>query len=439
MARRRTALFALAFTALIVVVASACGGAADEDLSSDGGEGLPSSSVAAPVDSDSASAENAPADAEAAPQVATEVEALGGDQREQVVASARKGNEKLAPRLIGNDSWINSEPLTLEGQRGKVVVIDFWTYTCINCIRTFPYLRDWHAKYADKGLVIIGVHTPEFEFEKKRENVIAAAEEYGLLYPIAQDNNFDTWHAYENRFWPAKYLIDKDGYIRYTHFGEGAYDETEKQIQDLLTEAGFAVSNIAIGSKPAPVIDPKATTSGPQEGLTRELYAGFERNIGALIANSPPYIVQEEYYQSQNSVTLYQDPGDHRNHFMYIHGLWLNDNEKLVHARETQDYEDYVLINFFAREVNLVMRPDNGIPFEVRLTIDGVPLPVEQAGADVRWDSDGNSYVSVDGPRIYNLVMLTQFGGHKLKMSSNSTDFALFAFTFGAYQDDNDR
>ena len=143
--------------------------------------------------------------------------------------TGRIGNELLAPELTQVFSWINSEPLTLEGLRGDVVLIDFWTYTCINCIRTLPYLKDWHDKYADLGLTIIGVHTPEFEFEKKKENVIDAVAEYGLEYPVVQDNDFGTWRAFENRYWPAKYLIDKDGYIRYSHFGEGAYQETEEE------------------------------------------------------------------------------------------------------------------------------------------------------------------------------------------------------------------
>src|SRR3989338_2253577 len=136
-----------------------------------------------------------------------------------------------APEFAGIATWINSEPLTLEELKGKVVLVDFWTYSCINCIRTLPYLKDWHEKYADDGLVIIGVHAPEFEFEKDEKNVQKAINDFGLKYPIVQDNDFATWRAYNNRYWPAKYFIDKEGYIRYTHFGEGAYDESEKVIQ----------------------------------------------------------------------------------------------------------------------------------------------------------------------------------------------------------------
>ena len=141
-----------------------------------------------------------------------------------------------APDFAGISKWINSEPLKIEQLRGKVVLVDFWTYTCINCIRTLPYLKDWDRKYRDKGLVIIGIHTPEFEFEKKYENVLKAVNDYQLKYPVAQDNSYATWSVYQNRYWPHKYLVDIDGYIRYDHIGEGAYEETEEMIQTLLNE-----------------------------------------------------------------------------------------------------------------------------------------------------------------------------------------------------------
>ena len=129
----------------------------------------------------------------------------------------------LAPEFGGIDAWINGKPLTMEELRGRVVLIDFWTYTCINCIRTYPYLKQWHARYADDGLVIIGVHTPEFDFEKIYENVVEATINEALAWTMAQDNDYVTWRRYSNRFGPAKYLIDKHGVVRYTHFGEGGY------------------------------------------------------------------------------------------------------------------------------------------------------------------------------------------------------------------------
>lgn len=146
----------------------------------------------------------------------------------------RGSNHALIPELSGITGWINTEPFTLQQLRGKVVLIDFWTYSCINCIRTFPYLKDWDQKYRDKGLVIVGVHTPEFEFEKKLHNVQDAAERFGLKYPIALDSNYKTWLNFNNRYWPAHYLLDQEGNLKSFHFGEGAYQETENEIRTLL-------------------------------------------------------------------------------------------------------------------------------------------------------------------------------------------------------------
>jgi cytochrome c biogenesis protein CcdA/thiol-disulfide isomerase/thioredoxin len=170
-----------------------------------------------------------------------------------------------APDFIAGGQWFNSDPLTIEGLKGKVVLVDFWTYTCINCQRTFPYLKSWHEKYQDLGLVIVGVHTPEFEFEKDGGNVQQALLDFGIKYPVMQDNDFATWRAYHNRFWPAKYLLDAKGQIRYTHFGEGDYDETEAMIQTLLQESG---------------VTPTAEINNPSYrtyGRTPEIYLGTLR------------------------------------------------------------------------------------------------------------------------------------------------------------------
>jgi cytochrome c biogenesis protein CcdA/thiol-disulfide isomerase/thioredoxin len=147
-----------------------------------------------------------------------------------------------APEFVEINHWINSQPLTMKDLKGKVVLVDFWTYTCINCIHTLPYVTDWYNKYHDQGFVVIGVHTPEFTFEHETSNVENAVKQYKIYYPVAQDNNYVTWGAYQNEYWPAEYLIDADGNLRYTHFGEGSYDETEKNIQQLLAEAEKSVS-----------------------------------------------------------------------------------------------------------------------------------------------------------------------------------------------------
>ena len=348
------------------------------------------------------------------------------------IVTPATGNEKTVPEIRGIESWINSEPFTFEEQRGKVVLVDFWTYTCVNCIRTLPFLKAWHEKYADKGLVIVGIHTPEFEFEKDRENVVEATEGFGLEWPIAQDNDFGTWRAFNNRYWPAKYLVDKDGLIRYTHFGEGAYDETELWIRGLLEEAGADLSDVSAGTLPEPRHAVSLRSMTRETGLTREIYAGFERNYNALLG-STPYVLHQEYYQDEDAEIFYTDPGDYRNHFLYLQGLWRNEAERLVHARETENYEDYLALKFNATSVNAVMSPISGVEYQVRVTLDDQPISPEAAGSDVMFDADGNGYIVVDSARMYHIVNLPEYASHELKLSSNSPEFSLFAYTFGAY------
>lgn len=217
-------------------------------------------------------------------------------------------NGPVAPEIIAGGGWFGSAPLTIKSLKGKVVIIDFWTYSCINCQRTLPYLKNWYEKYKDKGLVIIGVHSPEFEFEKKAENVAQAIKDFGITYPVVQDNDFATWRAYSNMYWPAKYFIDKNGIIRHTHFGEGEYDESERVIQELLKEAGS--------------------------------------NDVSLDINNPTYQnyarTPETYLGSKRS-----------NYLAKLTGNW---NVTEEYAVSTKD--DSLEITFEAKEVYLVMRPE---------------------------------------------------------------------------------
>ena len=452
--RRSILLMARAFV-LLAVVSVACGG--DTDGTSSDSAVQPASPTApvskATPESKSeapelrATTEAASPEETAVPEPAAPTATVVTPESAQAGASTKPlagltGSEPLAPELIETGKWINSEPFTLEEQRGKVVLIDFWTYTCVNCIRTYPYLRSWYEKYADKGLVILGVHTPEFEFEKIHENVVEAAERSDLRYPIVQDNEYGTWTAFNNRIWPAKYLIDKDGYIRYTHFGEGDYHETELAIRQLLIEAGADVSHVPDETAPAPEYASSALGDDPAINHTRELYAGYERNYGALQSGRvAPYILHREYYEKVDTDILYDDPyddpvettpGEHPNHFLFLKGLWRNEAESLVHARVTESYEDYIAIRFYATSVNAVMAPTSPDEVSVRVTIDDRPLASDEAGWDVMFDNDGNSFVLVDEERMYYLVNMDAFSGHDLKLGSNSM-FSLFAFTFGAY------
>ncbi len=332
---------------------------------------------------------------------------------------------ETAPEFTGTQEWFNSEPLTLQGllDGGEVVLVDFWTYSCVNCQRTLPYLRDWHAKYGDLGLTIVGVHTPEFRFEEDAENVRQAILEAGIEYPVVQDNDRRTWRAFDNRVWPAKYLIGADGTVFYRHFGEGAYDETEEAIRAALEAAGRDVAGVAVGGLPAPALD------GERQGMTRELYFGYERNY----SSSGVYAAQDEYYAQADTVIDFVDPGPPRApNVWYAQGLWNNADQAMVHSRDTDADEDYVTFEFTARAVNPVLSAPSG-GSEVVVELDGTPLTAEQAGPDVDWDDMGRSIVRIVDPRMYRVVELPERGTHVLTIFSRERGLSLYSVTFGSY------
>ena len=342
----------------------------------------------------------------------------------------------LAPDFAGIDTWIQSDPLSITELKGKVVLIDFWTYTCVNCLRTIPYLQEWHEKYKDHGLQIVGVHTPEFDFEKITTNVQNASDDLGVVWPVAQDNDFGTWRAYSNQFWPAKYLVDKDGVVRYTHFGEGGYDETELAIRELLRDAGADLSGINRSQDDGPEVIPAAYTEDPEERLTRELYGGWNRNY----TSTGQYIGHATYYDLPETTHEYVDPGNHFNQFLFLNGVWTSGLESIKHGRATEAYEDYIGLKFSARSANAVIDLEEGVePFKVKVTIEdkvsGIerPLAENEAGVDIVFE-DGETFLNVDEGRMYFVVSLPDFDDRELKFSSNSPDFGLFAMTFGAYE-----
>ena len=338
----------------------------------------------------------------------------------------------LAPELTGTQAWINSEPLKIQQLKGKVVLIDFWTYTCINCIRTFPYLKIWHSKYADDGLVIIGVHTPEFKFETELDNVRQAVADYGIGWAVVQDNDYETWQAYDNRFWPAKYLIDKRGVIRYQHFGEGAYKETENKIRDLLEEAGADLSLVEDPNVTNQPFDPEFLNNRRGE-ITAELYGGYKRNCSLAVILSNSSIANRPYCKSKDKVVLYEDSGEYDKHKLYLQGAWLAGESSLRHGRETTTFEDYMVLRFAAKSVNVVLRPEENKPFKVLATLDGEFLTESNKGQDVVIEKDGRSFLVVDKARLYSVIEAPKYGFYNLKLSSNSGDFAFYAFTFGVY------
>ncbi len=373
-----------------------------------------------------------PEDEEEAEQAETEPEP---DPRPSETERLRLRAEEIAADatvadLTGIVRWLNGEEtsIALELAKGNVVLIDFWTYTCINCIRTLPFLTEWHDKYAEHGLVIIGVHTPEFEFEKDPDNIRAAIAQYGIQYRVPQDDDYRTWRAFNNRYWPAKYLIGPTMDVRYLHFGEGDYHETEVAIREALIDAGRDVSGIPLGTTAVePVRDPDR---GRQ---TRELYGGTHRNYGRV-----QYAAQGEYYLQANADIFYEDIDTSReqreHHKWYLQGLWRNEPEAIVHARETQNLEDYLAFDFQARTVNVVLTvAEDGDPFDVFIEMDGRWLRSEEAGEHIRWDDQGRSYIRVTTNDLYRLVKLDVWSRHELKLRSNSDQLQIFAFTFGSY------
>lgn len=305
---------------------------------------------------------------------------------------------KQAPEIISGGAWINSDPLIITNLKNKVVLVDFWTYSCINCIRTLPHLRDWWEKYQTHGLVIIGVHTPEFEFEKSLSNLQTAVKDFELKYPIVQDNDYATWKAFDNRFWPAKYLIDKDGKIRYTHFGEGNYDETEKMIQTLLTEMGASISD-----------EIEASSKLDNSPRSPETYLGYSR-LDALVSEEK--IVMDEF-------TSYSTPEVVPFDFFALDGTW-----KVEREFSTPQAGGNLIMAFEGKQVFLIMRSDS--PTRVRINLDSEPVATTNQGEDVK-----NSLITVNKDRLYKLIKLPETGFHILWLEFLDPGTEVFAFTFG--------
>lgn len=303
----------------------------------------------------------------------------------------------LAPEIIPGGAWFNSDDLTLDKLKGKVVLIDFWTYSCINCQRTLPYLRNWYEKYGEDDFVIIGVHSPEFEFEKNKDNLQNAINDFELKYPIVQDNNFDTWRAYNNRYWPAKYLIDKDGFVRYYHFGEGNYDETEKAIQELLEENSNKKINSDIKNQEYEIYS-----------KTQELYLGYSR-IEYLKTDSKLI---------KNEVSEYTAPKVLNSGEFNFLGNW-----KIAEEYANPQKNAKLNLNFEAKKVFLVMRKKNKENAKVKVYLDG---KMQYFGKD---NKDG--IVTVEKDTLYELINLDSSGKHYLKLEFLDGNAELYAFTFG--------
>ncbi len=338
-------------------------------------------------------------------------------QKEGVVSIASagigesEGKYPRAPEFAGLAGWINSEPLSMEILRGKVVLLDFWTYSCINCIRTLPYLTMWHEKYSDVGLVIIGVHTPEFFFEEKYENVKMAVDKYGLNYPVALDNDAVVWRAYDTRYWPTKYLVDANGNIRYKHIGEGAYEETEDKIAELLREAGQGAEEGPSGLTPEGAVDVQFFRIG-----TPEIYFGY------AFASGRDHLGNKEGFSS-DSVVDYALPEKYSRNLVYLDGKWLN---KPDHMEYAGDEKGKIVLRYSAKAVNIVAGASE--PVEITVRLDGMPLTVKNKGRDIRLGDGGSSVV--EESRLYNIVFGEDYGEHTVEIDVEK-GFRIYTFTFG--------
>lgn len=335
-----------------------------------------------------------------------DVDALVGDMEKSAVElPADEDTEDLlnlaepipAPEIVGIEEWFNSEGETLEDLRGKVVLVDFWTYSCINCIRTLPYLTEWHDAYADDGLVILGIHAPEFAFEKIPANVEEAIEKHEIEYPVGLDNNFSTWRAYNNRYWPAKYFIDKEGNIRHYHFGEGEYEESEEVIRYLLGEDGSEIADDMVE------VDADDVSFGQTQ--TPETYLGYAR---AENFRNESELVQDE---TVNYTLLTDGPTD----YWSLGGNW-----QVVDEKSTAQEDGAKLhIQVSAKNVYLVLDGEGG---SVQVTVPG-----NAYGADV----NENGTIQVNSADLYHVADFGEFTEDQAIELEFSEGVSAHAFTFG--------
>lgn len=307
-------------------------------------------------------------------------------------------NPYSAPEIVGDDSWINSPPLQISQLKGKVVLVDFWAYSCINCIRTLPYLNDWYKKYHDKGLVIIGVHTPEFDFERKVDNVRKAVQKFAISYPVVIDNGFATWQNYHNQYWPAHYLIDKSGKVVYVHFAEGDYDITENNIRFLLG-----------------INAPVENTTTPEHyslAQTPETYLGYER---AENFSSPEQLAADK-------VLLYSYPHRLGRNDWALEGRWEITAQKIIAA----EADAAIKMHFTAGKVYVVMGSAMHKPIQVKALLNGEPITIDK-GNDVR-----DSTIEVQGHTLYHVIELPHLANATLELRAVEPGLEVYTFTFGS-------
>jgi thiol-disulfide isomerase/thioredoxin len=336
------------------------------------------------------------------------------------IAAPTRASAQDAPSIVGTfplhglsgaTSWINSPPLTARQLKGKVVLVDFWTYSCINCLRSVPYIRAWADKYKDSGLVVIGVHTPEFDFEKQLPNVQKAVRKFGITYPVALDSNHAIWDAFHNEYWPAHYFLDGNGKVRYEHFGEGDYDQSERWIQQLLAERAAKPMPAGAAAVHAQGIE---APSDINQVRSPETYLGFSR---AEHFASPGGI-------KKNVEHVYAAPENPRLNQWGFAGKWIDGGETAL----LRSAGGKIIFRFHARDLHLVLGPaSGGKPVRFRVTIDG-HAPGDNHGVDT--DAEGNGVVT--DHRLYQLVRQQgAIADHTFTIEFTDAGVQAFAFTFG--------
>jgi len=324
-------------------------------------------------------------------------------------AEIGKSQFKKAPELEDIAGYINTTPEELKEKiKGKVVLYDIWTYSCINCIRTLPFITAWDEKYSDQGLLIVGIHSPEFEFEKDIDNVKMAVAKHGINYPVVLDNDKETWDAFENRYWPRKYIADHDGYIRYDHIGEGSYDETEKIIQKLLKERADSIGmDVKVKEELVQISEFEHSWL-----RTPELYFGYDFTSGRnQLGNSEGFVPNQDVTYSVPE-SLYQ-------HYFYLDGTWTNlkDSMKLVSD------SGRIVLPYSGKEVNIVTAGEA----DLQILLDGKVIEPEHAG-----DAVGtNGRVHTHHSDLYNIIKTDKSEQHTLEILVKNPGFEIFTFTFG--------
>lgn len=314
-----------------------------------------------------------------------------------------------APEFPDGLVWLNGGSLMMRKLAGKPVLIDFWTYSCVNCQRTLPHLKRWHETYAKLGLTIIGVHTPEFAFEKEEKNVAKAIKRYDIPYPVVLDNDYAVWNLYANRWWPRKFLVDKDGVIVYDHVGEGGYAETEHAIQQALMDCGV---------KKFPDVPPDSGVGGAVcYRTTPELYLGYLRGV---FGNAGQFLPDaEEAFTDMAS--------EHDDDVPYLHGHWRIANEYVEHVKTLSAATEYLLLKYSAFGANLVLGAEKAC--EVDIELDGLPLGEDMMGDDVIMKG-GRSVVMVKEARMYRLTKAQVYHRATLKLKVKTAGLRMYAFTF---------